>query len=56
MDHEQTEAEVYRRTLIKLESEIEMLKNQIAAESEQKYRAYKRIAELTSQPNITTLK
>jgi len=48
MDHENTEAEVYRRSMLKMESEIDMLKRIIVEEQKQKYDAYKRIAELTS--------
>jgi len=46
-NHEDSNAEIYRRELISLRSENTMLKKSIKTLEEEKYNAYKRIAELT---------
>ena len=50
-DHEQTQLEQYRRQIISLQNENEMLKQNIFDLEVQKTEAYRRITELTSSPN-----
>jgi|TARA_R110000803_G_scaffold25524_4_gene60987 hypothetical protein len=50
-NHETTEAELYRKAVITLESKVRILENEVAKEQEMKYTAYKRIAELNSEIN-----
>jgi len=47
-DHEKSELELYRRKVVSMSHEIDLLKEAIAEETKQKYAAYKRIAELTT--------
>ena len=50
-DHEQTQLEQYRRQIISLQNENDMLKQNIFDLEVQKTEAYRRITELTSSPN-----
>ena len=50
-DHEQTQIEQYRRQIISLQNENDMLKQNIFDLEVQKTEAYRRITELTSSPN-----
>tara|TARA_R110001592_G_scaffold7953_3_gene43858 strand:- start:1310 stop:1480 length:171 start_codon:yes stop_codon:yes gene_type:complete len=50
-NHEHTEAEVYRKMALNLESRVKILEQEVASEQVQKYNAYKRINELTEKLN-----
>lgn len=52
-NHENTEAEVYRKMALNLESRVKILEQEVANEQEMKYNAYKRINELTQKINET---
>ena len=54
-NHEFSELEIYRRKILSLEQEIDMLKEQIAQENKAKYEAWKKIAELTTGQIIDAL-
>jgi|DEB0MinimDraft_6_1074348.scaffolds.fasta_scaffold109690_2 hypothetical protein len=47
-NHEDSNAEIYRRQILALEDTIKLLKRNLLEESKLKYDAYKRIGELTS--------
>jgi len=51
MNHEDSNAELYRKSLIRSSSEVEMLKQQIRELEEAKYKAYQKIAVLTDELN-----
>ena len=48
-NHETTEAEVYRKMALNLESRVKILEQEVASEQEMKYNAYKRIDELSKK-------
>ena len=50
-DHEITQLEQYRRMILTLQAEVDMLKKNIFDLEAQKTEAYKRITELTSSPD-----
>ena len=50
-DHEITQLEQYRRMILTLQAEVDMLKKNIFDLEAQKTEAYKRITELTSGPD-----
>ena len=54
-NHEFSELEIYRRKILCLEQEIDMLKEQIAQENKAKYEAWTKIAELTTGKIIDAL-
>ena len=51
-NHETTEAEVYRKMALNLESRVKILEQEVASEQEMKYNAYKRIGELIKESNL----
>jgi cell division protein FtsL len=51
-NHEKSELEMYRRKVVSMSNEIDLLRSQIAEETKQKYAAYIKIAELTSNKLI----
>jgi len=52
-NHEDSNAEIYRRQILALEDTIQLLKRNLLEESKMKYDAYKRISELTSTKSLS---
>ena len=53
LNHDDSNAEIYRRQILALEDTIKLLKRNLLEESKLKYDAYKRIGELTSTKSLS---
>lgn len=51
-NHELTETELYRKSVVNLTQRVEILEQAVADEQKMKYNAYKRIADLNVELNL----